>query len=174
MKRQKPEVIIIIGAPGVGKTTTAKILAKQLKAIMLRLSWLRALHLDPKWKNASLREANMTYRTLVFMTKNYLRHKFHPIVIEDILSTHAQRLKRDFRGTPYFIVNLVMSDNAMQKKRVLTATRDSGYRKWKDASEINRFYRRRTSGAREVKIDTTHTSPVKVVQYIVRALNQKK
>ncbi len=167
---KKPKIIIIVGAPGVGKTTVAKILAKRLNGVYMKLSHLRAFHLDPKWKNASRKEANMAYENLVFIAKNYVRHNYTPVIIEDILTTHSQRLKKDFLGLPIFIVNLVMSNQDTQKKRVLTESRDSGYRNWKDALVINRFYQRRKISSVEMKTDTTTISANSAVNKIISAL----
>lgn len=165
---KKSKVIIFIGAPGVGKTTSAQLLSKKLGAILIRRDNLRTLHAKLGSDAAYRREANITYAALLVMVKNYLKSGFGPIVIDDIMSYQATRLTKDFGKIPYLIVNLVMDDEQVQKKRVLAETRESVFRNWKIAHTINRFYQRRTASSKEIKIDSTHISPRTVVNRILK------
>src|SRR5947208_8567594 len=71
-----PDMIIVAGAPGTGKTTVCQILAEPLAAPYLDLGQLRSLHLDSDWQRMSAADEAVGFENLVAMVRNYCSHGF--------------------------------------------------------------------------------------------------
>ncbi len=79
--RASPEIIVIAGAPGAGKSTVCNALRAKLDAPLVELGRLREFHLHRDWTNQSPEEEAMSFENLVTITQNYLRHGYQPVLI---------------------------------------------------------------------------------------------
>lgn len=74
------DLIIFGGAPGSGKSTICEILQKRLNSPLIDFGWLREFHLDREWKRANEEEKQMAFENLIFILKNYIKHKYKNIM----------------------------------------------------------------------------------------------
>ncbi len=131
------DLIIISGAPGSGKTTISKLLHRQLNfPPIVDFGNIRAMHLDEKWSNQNKEEEKMSFENLLFILRNYFRHGYKNVIVNDLLDFRVQEIPRRFRSLDFLIVSLIVDDKEL-KKRVL-GERDSGYKDVPSALEWNR------------------------------------
>ncbi len=164
------DIIFISGTPGIGKTSIGRMLKEKLKSPYIDLAWLRSYHLDSKWKNANNKEEKMSLSNLRFIIRNYLKNGYKNIVITDLRSKSREKLVKSFSNTNYLIIKLIINDDKELKKRVLTESRDSGWRDYEKSIKLNKTIKERDLLENEVEIDNTHNSPNKTVKEILRHL----
>lgn len=167
-------LIIIGGAPGSGKTTISKLLHERFQSVMFDFGWLRQFHLDPEWRNASPAEEEMSFENLVFILRNYLKHGYSPILLNDLQDQRIQSIPRLFAPDEYMIVTLVLRDDKVLKTRVLEPERDSGYRDFEAAIAWNRGLLDRALVPNEVQIDNTALGPEEASQQIIDLIARHK
>jgi chloramphenicol 3-O-phosphotransferase len=165
-----PDVIVIAGAPGTGKTSVCRVLAERLAAPYLDLGQLRSLHLDRAWRRMSVADEAVGFENLVAMVRNYCRHGFRPVLVSDLTENRVEEIVRVLVGLDVRIVTLVLDDPALHKQRVLDETRDSGYRDWQAALAWNQRNLQRQLLLREQRIDTTHLSVDETADQILTRL----
>jgi chloramphenicol 3-O-phosphotransferase len=132
-----PDVIVVAGAPGTGKTTVCQALAERLASPYLDLGRLRSMHLDRLWLRMSAADEAVAFENLVAMARNYCRHDFRPVLVSDLTENRLEAILRDLAELDVRIVTLVLDDPALHKRRVLDEARDSGYRDWQAAVAWN-------------------------------------
>lgn len=167
-------LIVIGGAPGSGKTTITKLLHEHFQSVMLDFGWLRQFHLDPEWRKASLAEEDMSFENLVFILRNYLKHGYSHILLNDLQDQRIQSIPSLFGSDEYLIVTLVLRDDAVLKARVLEPERDSGYRDFEAAIAWNRRLLSRALVLNEVQIDNTALSPEEACRQIIELIARHK
>lgn len=163
-------LIFIGGSPGTGKTTISKLLRDNLNSPYIDFGWLRELHLDREWKNASETEEQMAFDNLVFMLKNYIKNDYKNVIVTDLLEKRIAQIQDLFQPNVYKIFTLTVSDNEELKRRVLEPTRDSGYRNYEEAIAWNRRESERNVLQNETKIDTLEKSPEEVTNSIIEQI----
>ena len=164
------DLIVISGAPGSGKTTVSKLLQKRLGfPPLLDFGDIRAFHLDEKCSNQSKEEEKMSFENLLFILRNYFRHGYRNVIVNDLLDFRVKEIPRRFRSYDFLIASLIIENNEELTKRVL-GERDSGYRDVSSALEWNRKLMERKLLRNEVRIANTHRSPEKTVQRIVELI----
>lgn len=166
MKKGKFDIIIIAGAPGSGKTTIANMLKKELNSPMIDLGWLREYHLDRLWKNASPKEAKMSFENLVFILKNYKKYGYKNVIVNDLLDEMIKQVPKIFKNERYIIINLILKNDAELKKRII-GERDSGFKDYKKAIAWNKLIQQRKLLKGEVRIDNTHNDVSRTLKEII-------
>jgi adenylate kinase family enzyme len=161
-------LIFINGAPGVGKTTVAKLLKEKLDSPYIDFGWLREFHLKRDWSNHSEKEEQMSFENLVFILKNYISYNYSNVIVTDLLEFRTQQISKLFSVQEYKIFTLIVNDYAVLKERVLDETRDSGFRNFERALEWNKEVTDRVNLINEIKIDNTQISPEDVVALIYK------
>lgn len=161
------KIIFIHGAPGVGKTTTAKIVYEKIGPPYIELSTLRNLHLKRDWSNTSEEEEKMSFENLVFILNNYIKHNYSHVIVTDVGEPRIQELVNLFSQEQYLIFTLYTNDEVL-KERVLEPTRDSGYRNFERAIKINKEILERDLLKNETKIDVTDLRPEETAQQIIQ------
>jgi len=161
-----PEIIVVAGAPGTGKSTVCNALRAKLDAPLVELGRLREFHLHRGWTNKSLEEEAMSFENLVTITQNYLRHGYKPVLITDLLEFRVQQIPSVFSDNRFVIVTLICGDDEL-KRRVLEPTRDSGYRDVKRTQEWNAMVKACPLVTNEQRLDTTGQTVVQTVEAVI-------
>ncbi|MEZ4610293.1 MAG: AAA family ATPase [Caldilineaceae bacterium] len=112
-----PDIIVIGGAPGSGKTTLGKLLQARLDSLYIDFGWLRQFHLDDAWSNASPREEAMSFENLAYIVRNYLRHGYRNVILADFEDWRLQEIPIHFRHEDFVIATLVLHDDAEHAPR---------------------------------------------------------
>lgn len=160
-------LIVIGGAPGTGKTTITRLLHAHFQSVMLDFGWLRQFHLDPEWRKASPVEEDMAFENLLFILRNYLRHGYTRILLNDLQDQRIQAIPQLFAPDEYMIVTLVVRDEAVLTHRVLDPDRDSGYRDFRAAIAWNQRVLKRARLPNEYLLDNTDLAPDAASQRIL-------
>ncbi len=162
------EVIFIRGSQGAGKTTTSKFLQRELNyPPYIELDWIRGYHLDPQWKNTSEKEKRMSFENLLCSVKNYLKNKYSNIILVGLEDAFMNELIKKANLKNYLIITLTISNNAELKSRVLTETRDSGFRGVDESIKLNRKLSQSKLLKNEFRLDNSHNEPRMTVRLIV-------
>lgn len=164
--------IFIAGAPGSGKTTISRLLQEKLKCPVIDFGNLRIFHLDREWSNASEEEESMSFENLVYILKNYAKHGYKNVIINDLKDFRIEQIPETFKDYEYLIVTLVINSDEELQKRV-TQERDSGYKNPEKAIEWNYHIKARDMLLGEHKIDNTHNEPEKTVEEIMKLVKMK-
>lgn len=167
-------LIFINGAPGTGKSTTAELLQKELDSPYIDFGNLRIFHLKRDWSNQSGEEEEMSFENLIYILKNYIKRKYTNVIVTDLRDYRTKQIPQLFSETEYIIFTLVVSDDAILKKRVLNETRDSGYKDFEKAIEWNRREIDRPTLQNEIKIDNTNLPADNVLKIILNHLKKDK
>jgi broad-specificity NMP kinase len=168
------DLIIIHGAPGVGKTTIGRILKRKLNGVLLDLDWIRSKHLDDAWTNSSPAEEEMSYRILLRTIAEYIAHGYKDILLSssDIGSLLSHR--DFFRTIDYRIFTLTAAEEELSR-RVVHPERDSGWRNAEGSVARNKAILGRPVLPNEVRIDTTNLSPdsaaLEIISIMTRGTN---
>ncbi len=167
------DFIFIAGSPGSGKTTISNLLKTKLRnPPMIDFGWIREFHLDKEWKNANKKEEQMSFENLTFILKNYVKHGYKNIIVNDLQDFRIEQLSKEFSRYNYTIISLIVKDDDELKDRVL-GERDSGFRDVKVALSWNKRIIKRKNLKNEFKLDNTHRNPKKTVDTILGILDNK-
>ena len=162
-----PRLLFIGGAPGSGKTTVSRILHEKYQSVMIDFGILREIHLDDLWTKQSEREEAMAFENLVFILKNYLRHGYEKIIVNDLRDFRIVQIPQIFETADFLIVTLVVKDDETLAARVLDPERDSGWRDAERAIEWNRAVLTRPAVENEYKLDNTLITPEQTAREII-------
>jgi broad-specificity NMP kinase len=162
------DLIVIAGAPGVGKSTVSHALARSLDSPYLEFSVLREPHLDPKWSNASPAEHEMAWENLQFIVRNYLRYGYGNVVVTDLREERVRQVAEVFGDLEYRIVTLVIADEAELRRRI--GARVDGFVNVQAAVEWNAAVRARPPLRRETKVEVAGRSEAEVLEAVRRAV----
>ncbi len=166
------DFIFIAGSPGSGKTTISKLLKSKLgNAPLVDFGHIRAFHLTDDWGNTNQKEEQMTFENLLYILKNYRKHGYQNVIINDLQDERIQQIPTVFAGSRYKIFTLTVED-AILRQRVLNPTRDSGFRDVRAASEWNKQIMERKNLQGEHKIDNSHDDPIKTVDVIMKIIKK--
>jgi dephospho-CoA kinase len=167
-------IIVLSGAPGSGKTTITKLLHQHFQSVMIEIGWLRQFHLDPAWLKASWSEEAMSFENLLFIIRNYLKHGYDYILVNDLEDHRIQQIPSLFEADQFTIISLVIADDEVLKRRVLDPDRDSGYRDCSTAIASNQALMNRPLLANEHKFDNTSLAPEEASQQIIRLVTDQR
>lgn len=167
---KKYDLIILSGAPGSGKSTISEILQKKLDSPMIDFGKLREFHLDRQWKKESEEEKEMAFENLVFILKNYIKHGYKNVIINDLGGGHSTRLAKIFAKNRCLLITLIVEDSELAR-RVLSP-RNSGFKNVNLALEWNNEFREGKPIKNEHVIDNSHTSPERTAQQIIEIMKR--
>ena len=92
------------------------------------------------------------------------------MIVSDFEDIKLKQLQTLFSGNLYLIFTLFVTDEEELKKRVLTQTRDSGFRDVEKSIQWNEDVKEREVLQNETKIDNTKNSPERTLQIILDQL----
>ena len=165
-----PDLIIIGGCPGSGKSTLGKRLQKRFNWPFIDFARLREFHLDPDWKTATDEEEQMSFESVIFLIKNYLKNGYSNVMVTDLRENRIEELTQIFKDIDFRIFSLILHDDEEIKRRVLTEERESGYRNYEAAIMWNKNLQARNAFPQEIKIDNTLNQPEDTLEDIVKHL----
>ncbi len=163
-------IVVISGAPGSGKTTITRLLHQHFQSVMIEIGWLRQYHLDPAWLKASPREEAMSFENLVFILRNYLKHDYDYILVNDLEDHRIQQISSLFEPDQFIIISLIIRDDEVLKRRVLDTDRDSGYRDHRTAIASNHALIERPLLINEHRFDNTNLDPEEACRQIINLI----
>lgn len=165
------DFIFISGAPGAGKSTISDSLRNKLNSPLIDFGNLRCFHLDEKWSNASIEEENMAFESLIFILKNYHKHGYTNVIINDLTDEKIKRIEKELSRYNYIIFSLTIKNDDELKKRVVERS-NSGWKDFEKSIQVNKDIIERPLLTNEYKINNTHNQPEETVKKIVDILSQ--
>lgn len=106
-----PDLLVIAGAPGSGKTTVCDILYAALESPYIDFGDVRNFHLDRQWSNQSPQEEQMSFENLVYILKNYIRYGYKNVILNDLKDFRVQQIPELFAKHNYLIASLVVESD---------------------------------------------------------------
>ncbi len=164
--------IFILGAQGAGKTTLARLLKEKLNSVHIDFDWIRGFHLNNTWTNTNDIEEKMSIENLVFLLRNYAKHNYKNVIVGGFTEKNIERILEELKDYRNIVFTFYLTDDDKLKKRVLTETRDSGFRDFEESIKFNKKLRDDLHFTNEYKIDNTDKTPEKTVKQIVNILNK--
>ena len=162
------ELIVIGGAPGCGKSTLAAQLRLRLHGPWIDIGRLREFHLERDWSNQNADEEAMTFENLQSIIRNYVRHGYRNIIVDDLQDHRIQQVPHVLHDVPFQIVTLIVSDPSELRRRIVS--RKDGWQDIDAAIAWNKSVMDRTCVDREQKIDVAGKSPAAVLQEALQVL----
>ena len=164
------DFIFVFGSQGSGKTTLARILKEKLHSVHIDYDWIRDFHLDKDWKNVSPTEEQMSFENLLFLLKNYARHSYKNVIVGGFTEEGISSILDNLGDYKNIVISLYLNDDEVLKQRVMTETRDSGFRDYAQSIELNKRIRDVLHYPNEHKIDNTHQIPEETANQVMDIL----
>lgn len=163
--------IFLLGSQGSGKTTIARLLKEKLGSPYVDYDWIRGSHLNKDWSNTSDPEAKMSLENLAFLLKNYKKNNYENIIVSGFTQQDIEKILNEFKDDKYIVITLFLTENEVLKQRVLTDSRDSGFRDFEQSIQFNKKLKEELKFPNEHKIDNTHQTPEETVNQIIDLLS---
>ena len=168
-----PYIIVIHGAPGSGKSTTAALLHEKLRSPWFEFGWIPEFrNLNPHTEISFEQETEISFENLVLVVKNYIRHGFKNIIITDInFDSQILSLPKVFNGYEYRLFTLYANDDTL-KNRILTRDNGNTYRDWESSLKTNSIITSRSLLPNETRICTENITAAEAADKIIEELSK--
>lgn len=165
------DLIVLKGAPGVGKTTAARLLARHFTSgVGIEVDTLRGMVVDVRWTDQLEHRSILTLSA--HLAAGFLRSGFAPIILIDTFSGHKvdgflDAFRSECPQGRVFVTVLHASDDVL-RDRVLNRQGDA----FRDPTVSMRLNHEAVRGLRpfEMLIDTSALTPTEVTQAILAAM----
>ena len=162
-------IIVIIGAPGTGKTTTLRALSARLGCPEFELSWMPEFSMRDGERIAYEQDEAIAVDALIQVAKTYARHGHRHVLLSDFRLATLESVRELLAGVPHLFVVLHNADELLLTSRVLDESRSSGYRDTEEAVALNAQYPH-LGLLNSVLVDTGKASVEEAVESIVTHL----
>lgn len=149
-------LIIVGGSPGSGKSTLCEAIRSVLGCPMIDFGSLREFHLERDWSNQNEKEERIAFENLVFIVRNYFRHGYEHVLVNDFKEPKVLELLEIFEEGSRLLVT-VTADDATIRQRV--GARLSGFTNVEAAAAWNQRLRNSKPVPGELRIDTSEHVP---------------
>lgn len=173
MQKDQHDIIIIRGAPGVGKTTLAKPL-KHLysEGVTIEVDTIRGMIHNVKWMDKNEHTASL--KAALAMSEQYLLSGYDPIIMVDTLGysrmkqfvTMLQKAMINGRHIKYFTFSLFCDQEVLIKR---ITNRPDGFKNLEASITINHEMKK-PNFPPEMLIDTTNMKPLEVYEAVTNEL----
>lgn len=164
--------IFLLGSQGSGKTTIARLIKEKLGAAHIDYDWIRDIHLNKNWSNASDTEEKMSFENLIFLLKNYKKHNYENVIVGGFTEDNIEKILNEFKNDKFIVITLFLTDEKALKQRVLTKSRDSGFRDFEQSIQFNKRLREDLKFPNEQKIDNTNKTPEETANQITEIVSK--
>lgn len=166
------DLLVIAGSPGSGKTTVCDLLYAALQSPYIDFGDVRNFHLDWQWSNESPREEQMSFENLIFILKNYIRHGYKNIILNDLEDFRVRQIPELFAECDYLIASLVVKSDDELAARI--RSRNSGFTNVEMALKWNKEIQERTLLSGEHRIDNTRSAPQQTADIILQIARENE
>ena len=163
------DIIILAGAPGTGKSSTAKAIHERIKNPYFEFGWIPEFRLKGEAEITFAEEWHISFENLCLVARNYHKHGFMNVLLTDLYAGHAIRAPDEFLDLDCSLFTLYVTDEAIHRARLFDDSRTSDFRDWDRAKKDNQVNQERPIRAKETKIDNTHHGIDTVVDLILEA-----
>jgi predicted kinase len=165
------DLILLKGAPGVGKSTAAKLLARHfMSGVRIEVDTLRGMVIDVKWTNQAEHQNLLTLAAQ--LAAGFLRLGFAPVILIDTFSGDKMdcflaAFRSECPQGRVFVALLHASDSVL-RQRLLNRETEA----FRDMTISMRINQESVHDARpfEMLIDTSNLPPTDVAQAILAAI----
>jgi Cdc6-like AAA superfamily ATPase len=167
LKKTEPDIIIIRGAPGTGKSTTAKYLSRYFpKGVRIEVDSLRSMVISVDWTNQPEHINILELSTRLVL--DFLKLGFSPVIIVDTFSgdkiiKYLQDLYQLDQNINIRIFGLFTTEAELNRRIGLRS--DGAFKDLKISLSINEEVPRLKSNE-ELQVDTTGLSPIETAKII--------
>lgn len=162
------DLILVNGAPGVGKTTLSRLLGEHFESPVIDFGLLREFHLDKKWERKNNREEEMTFKILGLMLETYFEYGLKNVFVNDLQEWRVNDLNIRFTGINSLVLSLVVSDYEILKDRI--ERRACGWRDVDAAWERNQKTLERELWDNEIRVDVSVSGIDKAFDHVRNSL----
>ncbi len=172
MSQRPCDLVLVKGAPGVGKSTAARLLARQFpKGALIEVDTLRGMVIEVNWKDQA--EHRSVLRMAAHLATDFLRAGFSPVVLVDTfsgdkLAGFLDVFRPENPDARVFVATLHASEAVLQHRVLHREV--GGFRDLAICLRINREVVR-DAAPFETLIDTTERSPNEVAETIVAGMS---
>ena len=172
MSSRDLDVITIRGAPGTGKTRTAKRLARHYPGgVRLEIDSLRSMVISVEWTNQNQHADALSLST--DLVQGFLRQGYRPVIVVDTFSgDKLGRYLRDLHRLDETLVveSFALVTDAEELKRRLESRPPDEFKDFEVSDEINSHTLNHRHPS-EAMIDTTSLKPEDTAQRILQRLD---
>lgn len=133
-------IILILGAPGTGKTTVCRALSERYGTPYFEMSWmpeflrLNGVRIDYE------QDERIAVAALLSVAKAYIAGGHRVVLVSDFRLKTLSSVYAQLKDVPHQVIRLVCSDSDVLSARVLNPDRPSGSRNVEEALCINAAY----------------------------------
>lgn len=172
MRRAAVDVLLVRGAPGVGKSTAVRALRKQIGAgAVVEVDHVRGMIADVRWVDTEHHLAALTVTRGI--VRSFLSGGFRPVLVVDTFSRGKLRqFVADLAGevdASHRVASLHAADETLLAR---IAGRPANEFREPDISLLLNEEIRKNRYPREEFVDTTHMSPGEVAQCLLDILER--
>lgn len=169
------QIIVIHGAPGTGKTTISKKLHEHYKSPWFEFGWIPEFRNKNPYTEISCKdEEQMTFESLVLVTKNYVKHGFENIILSDLNDIRLLDIPSVFEDLDYIIFTFYGENESVIKECILSRDNGNDYKDYEQAFIINRKILSRKTLPNEYRVCSGDKTPEAVISQILSVIENHK